>query len=90
MNNTVETQSVTSLNSLYDQILVNGTLLMNRVQTVAKKLDVYCCLLYTCILYGIGRISVSSQSEAESPSCGLDFIRTMPNFIHESKFLIVW
>ena len=55
MNNTVETQSVTSLNSLYDQILVNGTLLMNRVQTVAKKLDVYCCLLYTCILYGIGK-----------------------------------
>ena len=40
MNNTGETQSVTSLNSLYDQILVNGTLLMNRVQTVAKKLDV--------------------------------------------------
>lgn len=40
MNNTVETQSVTSLNSLYDQILVSGTLLMNRVQTVAKKLDV--------------------------------------------------
>lgn len=39
MNNTVEMQSVTSLNSLYDQILVNGTLLMNRVQTVAKKLD---------------------------------------------------
>lgn len=40
MNNTVEMQSVTSLNSLYDQILVIGTLLMNRVQTVAKKLDV--------------------------------------------------
>lgn len=40
MNDTVETQSVTSLNSLYDQILVSGTLLMNRVQTVAKKLDV--------------------------------------------------
>lgn len=40
MNDTVETQSVTTLSSLYNQILTNGTILMNRVQTIEKTLDV--------------------------------------------------
>ena len=45
MNDTVETQAVTTLSRLYDEILTKGTILMNRVQTVAKTLDVLfvCC-----------------------------------------------
>ena len=41
MNDTVETQAVTTLSRLYDEILTKGTILMNRVQTVAKTLDVW-------------------------------------------------
>ena len=40
MNNTVEIMSITSLNSLYSQVLMKGSVLVNHIQGVAKMVDV--------------------------------------------------
>ncbi|KNB41500.1 26S proteasome non-ATPase regulatory subunit 6 [Blastocystis sp. subtype 4] len=40
LNNTVETMSITSLNSLYDQILSKGSVLTSHIQSVTKTVDV--------------------------------------------------
>ena len=68
MNDTVETQSVTTLSGLYNKILTNGSILMNRVQTIEKTLDVWfelffkewCCWKNRGIYDRVAKIAVFS------------------------------